>query len=657
MNTPFFRKLRGYAFDPSFSASLGNRKGNEIIFKIRWEPTTPGPCGEYLEVIDYDPTKECFYEPVNLENNYVLADYGLTPSEGNPCFHQQQVYAVVMSIIAQFERALGTKIIWTRINENSTDEFLVSFVDKLRIYPHAMRQQNAYYSPKKLALLFGYFQASSTWNGHNVPGTAVFTCLSPDIVTHEATHAILDSLYPHLAKDTNPDMLAFHEGFADIIALLQRFTFKSVVQEQIRKSRGDLLSPLNLLGDLAIQFGQSVSGHRRALRSYLVETGIDGKPVMIKPDPQKYLALTDAHGRGGLLVAAVFHAFVALYQYRVADLLRLSSNGTGILVEGEIHPDLSNRLADEACNIAGKLMMICIRALDYCPPVDLNFGDYLRALVTADMDYNADDDEGLRFALLESFRNWGIVPTDTNTFSAEALKWKPLEEYFDDEEQVNALKSAIRYAFNSDALPDKEPTKSNGPVINQVLISMEKILRETNRQAIFEESRKLSAEVHKIFNSKFTLYKKNMEKLLGMSFQENDYLFYNDELKKHQQFSAEARSKFQVYKCRPVMRYNNSDGTTSKLLIITFLQKVYVNLAESAYKGYLPNNQYAMRGGATLIIDLADYEIKYAIIKNVASSGRLKRQLSYAMVNLYDTENSALLMQDDEPFAALHLND
>ena len=165
----------------------------------------------------------------------------------------------------------------------NTEGFKNEFVEKLRIYPHALRQQNAFYSPQKVALLFGYFQASEQWSGNNVPGAAMFTCLSPDIVAHEVTHAILDSIHPYWRKDTNPDMLAFHEGFSDIIALLQRFTFRSVVQEQIRNSRGDLLSPENLLGDLAIQFGQAVSGNRRALRSFLVENDVQGKPQMVKP--------------------------------------------------------------------------------------------------------------------------------------------------------------------------------------------------------------------------------------------------------------------------------------------------------------------------------------------------------------------------------------
>ena len=36
---------------------------------------------------------------------------------------------------------------------------LEPFVRRLRIYAHALRERNAYYSPDKKALLFGYFPA------------------------------------------------------------------------------------------------------------------------------------------------------------------------------------------------------------------------------------------------------------------------------------------------------------------------------------------------------------------------------------------------------------------------------------------------------------------------------------------------------------------
>jgi len=47
----------------------------------------------------------------------------------------------------------------------------------------------------------------------------VFTCLSHEIVAHETAHALLDGMARGLVAPTNRDMLAFHEAFADVIAL------------------------------------------------------------------------------------------------------------------------------------------------------------------------------------------------------------------------------------------------------------------------------------------------------------------------------------------------------------------------------------------------------------------------------------------------------
>ena len=132
------------------------------------------------------------------------------------------------------------------------------FVRRLRCYPHALREANAYYSPEKKALLFGYFPASRTDPGRNLPGGLVFTCLSHDVIAHETTHAILDGLHRRYIEPSNPDALAFHEAFADIVALFQHFTLPEAVRHQIAKrTRGDL-GQQNLLGDLARQFGEAI---------------------------------------------------------------------------------------------------------------------------------------------------------------------------------------------------------------------------------------------------------------------------------------------------------------------------------------------------------------------------------------------------------------
>ncbi len=91
---PPFRRLRGYAFDPTLSTQLDNTLVNMVTMKVPWEfdPETgkdilqPGPVGEYLEVVDVDPASGCFYAPVDLNQPYWLAKDGLAPSEGTPSF-------------------------------------------------------------------------------------------------------------------------------------------------------------------------------------------------------------------------------------------------------------------------------------------------------------------------------------------------------------------------------------------------------------------------------------------------------------------------------------------------------------------------------------------------------------------------------------------
>ena len=171
---PVFRKLRGYAFDfPSLSLKMDTATINDIVYKIVWEDSLmSGSSGEYIEVIDYDPTVKEFYEAVDLNDPYLLAQDGLDPSESNPQFHQQMVYAVTMLTIKNFEKALGRKILWSpRRVKNPT--IFEEYIPKLRVYPHAMREANAYYSPlKKIITLRLFFINSRRRNTSNarLPG-------------------------------------------------------------------------------------------------------------------------------------------------------------------------------------------------------------------------------------------------------------------------------------------------------------------------------------------------------------------------------------------------------------------------------------------------------------------------------------------------------
>lgn len=422
---PTSRRLRILAFDPSLAQRLETSTFNEIRVAIPWESLEPGPVGDYVEVVDYDPASGVFYHPIDLENSKLIAQDGLSPSESNPQYHQQMVYAVAMTTIHHFQRALGRVALWAdrrvRLPEG---KYVRQFVRRLRIYPHALRDRNAYYSPDKKALLFGYFPVTAK-DQFNTPGTLVFTCLSHDIVAHETTHALLDGVHPRFNEASNVDVPAFHEAFADIVALFQHFSYPAVLESQVSRTRGDLDSE-NLLGKLAQQFGRA-TGRGSALRDALGGE-VNGTWTPRKPDPRALETTTAAHARGAILVAAVFRAFLLIYRARTADLFRIATSGTGKLPEGEIHPDLTRRLAGEAARCADRVLQMCIRAIDYCPPVDITFGGFLRGIITADMDFAPEERDSFRLVFIESFREWGIYPRGVSSMGADALAWPSGEE-------------------------------------------------------------------------------------------------------------------------------------------------------------------------------------------------------------------------------------
>lgn len=465
---PSSRTLRVFAFDPSLATQIDNAGIAEIAVAIPWEPNLqPGPVGEYVEVVDVDPASNLFYPPVDLNDPRILAQDGLPPSESNPQFHQQMVYAVAMATIAHFEQALGRVALWSSHRPNRR---VRQFVRRLRIYPHALRDRNAFYSPDKKALLFGYFP-TTTRDAHNTPGTLVFTALSHDIVAHETTHALLDGVHPRFNEPVNHDVLAFHEAFSDIVALFQHFAYPGVLRDQIRRTRGDLAGE-SLLGQLAQQFGRA-SGRGGALRDALGEVDdATGEWRPRKPSVRALDTTHEPHDRGAILVAAVFGAFLKAYRHKTADLYRIASDGTGVLRAGAIHPDLTHRLATEAERCAKAILQMCIRAIDYCPPVGITFGDYLRALLTADVALFPEDSSRFRLAMLESFRQWGIHPEGLRVYSEESLLWPTLTQVLRESADVHrewsaalVLRSLFEATEPAPKAPDHDPLNPLPPKI------------------------------------------------------------------------------------------------------------------------------------------------------------------------------------------------
>lgn len=614
MKPPVYRYLRGYCLDPGFSTRLDTAAINEVTYRIPFESIKPGPMGEYLEVIDFDPASNCWYEPVDLTREEIASQHGLAPSEGSPQFHQQFVYAVAMKTIRHFEIALGRKIVWYPRIVKPAGKNVVEldrrwpreYVKRLRLYPHALREANAFYDPDKKALLFGYFSAADQIQGANYPGGLVFTCLSPDIVAHETTHAILDSLHHRYMEDTNPDVGAFHEGFADIVALLQRFTFTDLVEHQLYMS-GGRMDRYSVFGELATQFGEALEGNRGALRSMIGRWNDKGEWVPLKASPSDYALNVEAHDRGAVLVATVFDAFQRIYAFRTRDLIRIATNGTGVLPEGSISKDLVHRLAVEAGEIAEHLLHICIRALDYCPPHDITFGDYLRALITADLDIAPEDENGYRVALIEAFRARGIFPDRVNTLSIDSLRWSSTEFT---EKQRKTLVFIAR----------------------ELKPHIRALVEATDRSQLYELSRAAQAHLHDLLQGKARLYGdsewESFLNKLGMTSLPVAQLFGRNSSKVR--FTADGKParnyvpSIEVHTIRPAFR-GGREGRQIEQVLITLTQRITADVGAEGERKLM-----VFRGGCSLVLSLGSLnEVDFVVQKNIKSYRRFLRQAEY----------------------------
>lgn len=614
---PAFRTLRGYAFDPTLNTSLQTVAIGEVAFRVPWEQLDPGPIGEYVEVIDIDPPSRCHYEPVDLDDALLLAQDGLPPSEGTPQFHQQMVYAVARLTIENFEYALGRRVLWrpgpSPDPRNPHDDSY--YVGRLRIYPHALREANAYYSPDKIALLFGYFNAGNDDPGNHLPGGRVFTCLSHDVIAHETTHALLDGMHRRFLLPSNPDVRAFHEAFADIVALFQHFTFPEILRHQIAVTRGNIRSSRSLLGELATQFGHA-TGTRKALREAIGTIGEDRQWRPHQPTPEEYQQKTRPHDRGGILVAAIFDAFLSIYEHRTGDLLRLATAGSGVLRPGAIHPDLVHRLASEAAKTAQHVLTMCIRALDYCPPTDITFGEYLRAIITADHDLVQDDDLNYRVSFIEAFRRRGLYPRDLRTLSTESLLWN-------------------------------DPSHGRPALSPQFQASLQ-LLRPyaashayaTSRRDVFFLQRDMRRDLHRWLARYFTSSDQGRADALAIG--------------------VDPTLRFEVHTARFSTRAS-PDGGVAPQLLLGILQ----DTTRPADPDDPEGPKMIFEGGSTIVADLRDQRVLYVIRKRISSATRLARQQQFALAELDSSRNTYVGTRSlfpgsetnaaaHEPFALIH---
>ena len=609
LGNPPHRMLRVYTVDPTLAIQLDRSTLTVATLPVPWEtvPPNPGersddnsptPFGEYFTMDDHDPTGHQL-GTAQLNDSRVAVQDGYDPSETNPHFHQQMVYAVARSTVQRVERALGRPVQW-----RGTGRYGTVFRQRLTLRPHAIHEANAYYSPTQGALLFGFFEATADDPNGQWSGTRTYTCLAHDIIAHETTHAILDGMHRHFNEPTNPDVLAFHEALGDIVALLQRFTLTELLEHEIRSSRGNLAAE-TLLGSLAAQFGRA-TGRQGALRDAIGHhTGSTW--TRLAPDPAAYPNTTEPHARGAILVRAVFDAYLAIYQARTEDLFRLASGGTGILKPGAIPTDLATRLAEEAAKAAGHVLNMVLRAVDYLPPTDPTFYELLRAIITADFDLVDDDQYGYRIAFIDAFRRHGIRPLDPpkpdspSGLSVDALRWDGPGE------PSREMRPAVRKLY--------------ADVCDELKTFADACIYKRDRSSLASLTRTHRARIKTILSDAITATPAIC----------------------HQLGISPDRRLFSVEELRRAVRVG-PNGQPMPQVIATVTQAVPID-----------KTGRMIRTGCTIIMDLVSAQVTYIIGKGTTNSQWWDRTAKYLANADADPLRRHLLGADNpEPFALLH---
>jgi len=411
------RTLTIVAHDPGLTVGAGkNKRILTAEVQVPTEDLAAGPRGYRVYVIDYDSTTDTLYAPLD-PIRYGPAGKPLDPFRNpsdrtmlsDPHFHAQNVYAIVMRTLARFEFAFGRRISWSFGGH------------QLFIAPHAFADANAFYSNRDRALMFGYFPSSSS-------DRMVFSCLSHDVIVHETTHALLDGLRERYTDPSGPDQAAFHEGFADVVALLSAFSVPEVVDVALgpllNRARTVPRSALtlealrkNILVGLAEQMGGELSG----IRGNPLRRSVDLKP---SPGFLKDPEFEEPHRRGEIFVAAVMEAFLRVLAKAFESLGDQPVGG-----RASRGPLDGRRVVQEAADVARRLLNICIRAIDYTSPTNLTFGGFLSAALTSDCEIVPDDSRyEFRGALRRSFAEYGIRPSSRAKVGKETGLWEPPDE-------------------------------------------------------------------------------------------------------------------------------------------------------------------------------------------------------------------------------------
>jgi len=359
--------------------------------EVRWQPgLADGPTNARLAVVDYNADTAVLTAPAVWNERARRFEGPDRQALGpNQCtlfqFHQVNTWAIVQRIIEMYEDAfaLGRPIPW------GTDG------NRLIIVPHAGYGENAFYDRRSKALQFYYYGSADE---------PKYTCLSHDIVAHETGHALLDGIRPWYYAFTSLQTAAFHEFIADLTAILAALRNNDIRRATAQQTEGDLTRD-NAIAALAEEFGEETTGIPK-LR--------DANNELTMGDIQESRS---PHECSQVLTGAMFEILVGI----AGEYMRTER-------ERKVSPGQALAWA------AQRFGRIALQPLDFCPPVDIQFEDYARAVLRNFDLYEPLDSPRRTFyrdLISRVFYTRGLCPGPSEACadrSADSLEW---DVYYD----------------------------------------------------------------------------------------------------------------------------------------------------------------------------------------------------------------------------------
>ncbi|HSF83880.1 MAG TPA: hypothetical protein VLA49_21805 [Anaerolineales bacterium] len=298
----------------------------------------------------------------------------------NPHFHQVNVWTIVQRVLEFYEdaQALGRPIPWGFDG------------NRLIVVPHAGYGENAYYDQTTKSLQFYYFGSDEA---------PTYTCLSHDIIAHETGHAVLDGIRPLYNENPSVQTAAFHEYIGDLTAILLALFNKDIRHFIAEQTEGDL-KKADVLANVAEQFGQDIY-ERPYLRSATNEYTLEDNEIKNS---------MSAHKVSQVMTGAMFSILIGIARSHMAknlpDPTETSSGNGEAESDDDGAPVKIQRKVTSAQALwwaAERFRRVALQPLDLCPPCDIQFIDYAKAVIRNDVLTNPVDSEGYRETMLEVF--------------------------------------------------------------------------------------------------------------------------------------------------------------------------------------------------------------------------------------------------------------